>query len=273
MIDHFYTIEMSAQGCEAELYINDLPFARRGPPPLGEEVGGPVHPYLIDGVNELALVMRPGARPATALSGDGARRSWVGEAGQAKAILARYPYGSTLGSPDAVELAAVTWCATQDEPARPFPCVAATRFDLGAMFGPWAWQQADELVLDETLEAEARAVLEPLAEAMAAGRLVPWIDALSLVFEEAGRCYEELGEAMAAKSLKLIELDRRERGWTLEPANWDALELRLCGHNRLIECLARDGKPILRSTSDRPETVNFFPALLGRVDGALRILR
>ena len=61
----FYVFECLARGCVAEFYLNDIPIIRRGSG-VGLEYGGQVNQYLVDGTNELTIVVNPGPVPGEA---------------------------------------------------------------------------------------------------------------------------------------------------------------------------------------------------------------
>lgn len=269
---HFYVAEVDTWGCEVEFYLNDVPMLRRGPL-HGEQCAGPVHHGLIDGENEMGVIVQPGPQPSSALRGEVLPRSWQADQRQwATATLHRYPHGAVVGSPDGEQLASLRFELDDGDTERPFPRVAATRFDLGAMFGPWSWQRAQPLTLDSRVTQEVVAFLQPLHEAMSHGNFAPWIDALAHLHSEWERAYELPRLTKALEVMKAIEMDRAERKWNMQPFDATRLDLRLCGERRLVECVARDGKPLFRTTAEQGR-VSHFPAILGRLDGAWRILR
>lgn len=270
MIDHFITIEMLARGCEAELHLNDVPFGRCDG--RGQTLGAPVHLHLVEGRNEIALLIRPGALPGTFLAGDDERRAWDATSAEVSVKLARHPRGTLLGGPDGVVLAELTWNSAPPR-SRPYPAVTATQVDLGPSFGRWAWQDGEPLSLGPALDAEVRALLEPLMADMADGLFFSWIKAQAIGFAENDRAYEKLEGSTGAEALKLIEMDRLERRWSFDPPGWDALALRSCGRGRLVQVLALDGRPFLRTSECENGALNYFPAMLARLDGELKIVR
>ena len=95
----YYVLECSARECVAEFYLNDIPVVRRGPD-LGLHFAGQSNQYLVDGRNELSVLVEPGPTPGEAISGKGGARSRREAAGAAvSAALCKYPPGATVGGP------------------------------------------------------------------------------------------------------------------------------------------------------------------------------
>ena len=137
----FYILEVTADHCVAEFYINDFPIVRRGGA-CGYYYGGPVNEYLIKGLNTLSVIIEPGDRPGSAMAGDnGGRRRAVPEKEAAVSMkLSRYPKGAIVGGPDGEALIASAWQADEGRPMM-LPQVRSVQVELDPPFGPWPWER------------------------------------------------------------------------------------------------------------------------------------
>ena len=63
-IDQMIYVEVKKQNCEVELYVNGIPMSRSSTDQPSSSI--PVHQYLIDGANEIEIVINPGPTPLQA---------------------------------------------------------------------------------------------------------------------------------------------------------------------------------------------------------------
>ena len=95
----FYVLELHAEGCQAEFWLNDLAVIRRGEG-VGQDYNGQCNHQLVPGRNELTVVIQPGSHPSVALTGEPARQRDVLGRAVVQATLSSYPYGAVVGDHD-----------------------------------------------------------------------------------------------------------------------------------------------------------------------------
>jgi hypothetical protein len=268
----YYVLECSARECVAEFYLNDIPVVRRGPD-LGLHFAGQSNQYLVDGRNELSVLIHPGPTPGEAISGKGSARSRR-EAGGAEisAALCRYPPGATVGGPSREELVSLAWTAEGDG-RMVFPRVVTVARDLGPLFGRWAWQDAPKLSLDDASVGEIGKMLEPLRESLHKGDPEPFIESGKTRLEEIARAYDRKpGEKK--KIIRKTTADEASRDWWgIQPLETKNFDFRLCARGRLVELVDRAWKPVLRERPDGEGGVAYYDMMVGRIRDRWEIVR
>lgn len=266
----FDVLEARADGCDVEVYLNGIPVTLRGPS-HGRAFGAPVNHLVVDGVNELALVIDPGPRPSEALSPAAGRHRLPTDKHRAWARLARYPAGAVIGGPDGVELLRVEYApAAQSRPVMA-PRVVEGRVDLGARNGRWAWQDAPRLSLDAATRDEIRAYLTELARSLSTGDTEMFLARSEVRLAEVARAFGRPRGEKEAVIRNGQALRRRRSGFAVYAVDEAAYDLRLCAGGRLVECVADDWRAIVREAPS-DETM-YFPMMLARVGGAWCIAR
>lgn len=272
----FHVLEVHVEGARAEAWLNDLPFALRGDGEgLGRYVAGPVNHLLVDGANELSLVLEPLAPPSSATGLAGARRARrVLEEARASARLVRYQEGMVVGDARGKLLAELAWESPDDGGARSWPQAVGCSFDLGKVVGRWAWEGAPRAPLDDAAQGELEALLGELADALEHGDADAFLALVRPRTADLARAY---GRSLANKEAELRRLVVDEaasphRGvLPLEPAAWD---LRPIGRGRLLDCVRKDGQAILRGPPRPPEGFSStYEVRVARLDGAWQVVR
>lgn len=274
MIDTFYTVELTVSNCTAEVWLNDVPVYRRGQE-FGVFAGGPFNELVRDGRNELTLVVEPSPRPRSALLGEGGARARrpPGQGATAEAILGRYPRGASVGGPDREVLARAAWEARADGQPTFFPRVEGATAELGAVFGPWAWEGAERLTLDEALEDEVEGLLDELHGLIEVFDWAGLATRTALRSGEITRAYALPPGEKASELFRVLESESSKPGWRLSPVDRSRFDLRLCGGGRMVECAGRDGEPLLRCEADEKGDYVSFPTFVSRIGGALTVVR
>ena len=272
MAAFFYVLECTARGCDAEFLLNDIPVTRRGPA-LGANAGVQVNELVVDGVNELAVVINPGPTPALALAGEGrARRRLVVKDAAVEARLARYPRGAKVRGPKAEELLTLKWSVGQ-QGKLVFPRVEASRADLGPRLGKWAWQSAPQVALDAAGQRELGQLLATVHAALDRGSPEALLEHSRVRLEEIAAAYElEEGEKEQVIRTVMAE-DAAREGFGLQPIDEASFSLRTCARGRLVEVLGRDWKPVLREKPAADGSVGYYDMFVARIDGAWQIVR
>ena len=285
MTNTFYAFECTANNCQVEFYVNDIPISLRGGH-KGHFYGGPVNQYLINGQNEIAMVVSPGPTPSLAEAGKGGRKSPVGPAGNAVAVFARYPRGSILGGPDGTEIARIEWPPPEEEERDEsveeqeeegqndlFPLRVSRKFDLKKMYGTWEWQRASSLTLGPAMGDEIFKFLSDLRETLEAGDPEPFIKLSAVRLTEVARAYEKSPSETASVIRYGLPKDAAQSWWGMEPIDTKQFDLRLCAGDRMVECIAKDWEPILREAEDDEGGRGYYNMMLSKIGGEWFIVR
>lgn len=270
----FYVLECSVKGCNAEFYLNDIPIVRRGPV-YGTAYSGPVNPFLVDGVNALEIVVNPGPTPGEAVAGpSGERRRLLAGAGAfARAKLARYPFGAVVDGPDREQLSAIEWEVARPSVPEMFPQVASRSVDLGGLFGPWAWQSAPPVELDDATVAEIHGFIEKFHANRAAGDADYFITASRMRIADLDTAYNSPPGKREADIRYMTAVSSRKPGWGLEPLEPAQYDLRLCAQGRMVECISKRWLPVVAETPDPEGSVIRYPMLIAKMADTWQIVR
>jgi len=267
----FYVLECAVECCNAEFYINDIPVVLRGED-FGKYYAGQCNQYLVDGENEIEIVINPGPTPGEALKGeDGKRRRFTPDKeAKAGAILAVYPYGAVARGPERKPLMSAHWTAKENTPEF-FPKVVTSVQDLGPLFGAWDWENSRALTLDEaTLDAIALD-LAKLHHSLMAGDPEPYIQMSRARFINTERAYSlKPGEKENIVRLG-TRSDSRQHWWGLEPLDPETYDFRLCCRNRLVEIIDKNWEPPLKEFADDEGGVSTYPMLMGKKNSKMEI--
>ncbi len=268
----FYVFECVVEGCDAEFYLNDIPVIRRGPD-LGTFFGGQSNQYVVDGENEIGIVVNPGPTPAKAMTGEAGRRQRTqADGAKAMARLVRYPFGAVVGGPSGEILMHCDWQAPAEGTSYVFPRAVSATTDLGEMFGSWHWQGADRIDLDEDVRGELGVFLEELRANLAAGDPEPFIELSRPRLKDLARAYSLPPGQKERQIRDVTELDARQPWWGMQPLDPETFAFRLCARGRLVELIGRDWEPVLKENPDEDGSLGQYGMLVGRLDGEWAIL-
>lgn len=286
----FFVLELHCEGtARTEFWLNDQPVIVRGDGPgLGRYLAAQSNHLLVDGTNELTIVVEPGPTPSLALGTPGERRrrgpilgaSDEGILGaRASMKLVRYLEGMVVGDRRGAVLASLAWEAPDHGGDLSWPQAISTKVDLGPVAGgPWRWQSAPRLALDASLRAEAAALLERIGAALTKGDAAAFLALTAPRTADLARAYRRpLAEKEAELRRLVVEEAATPHGGAtpLEPEAWD---LRLVGDGRLLDCVRADGQAILRGppkeTPGLPGGLrSTYELQLARLDGRLQVVR
>ncbi len=270
----FYVLECKASNCKAEFYLNDFPLATRGEA-WGHFFGAPVNEYILPGINTLTLVIGPGESPGLALRGpeNGRQRLSAHPQAHVSARLCTYPGGAIVGGPDGKELIAIQWHAEGDAPLF-FPLVRAVTTTIESPFGPWPWQEFEPVNLDGDTQAEIAEFVQQLHLAFAGAMPEPFIEASAHRFADVERSsYLPDGDRRGEAETMLPKI-MEDLTWDMQPLESLPPDLRLCAAGHMVELIAMDWKPLLRSVPEQiSDAVYYFDMLIGKTEGAWVIVR
>ncbi len=324
-------VEAETEDCTAEVVINGFPVGLAG---LGLQPAFqcPIHEYLLDGENQLGLLINPGDSPANwrraterpksawhaqppetplsrAFSGKGAPPGPPADGSDpveppkdedpdwglehvvwkvtglaalpsmtAKAAIMRYPMDAVVGDGSGIPLVQVSWRAydefrTLREEPQPFPKWVSGQQDLGPMFGPPHWQQLETLTLDEPTVASLKEFVLKIRDHIEAGRAAPVLDLSKAKFVEVARAYGLDREERAGMFESILTDNCTDEDWLFETPEDDEWSFRLCGGDRLVECIARNWTPLVKGLRIPGKGRFLYPMFVGRQKGDWIIAR
>ena len=255
-----------ARDCFVEFLLNGIPLAR-----LGDQVfvqSQSVAELVRSGANRLEIVLEPGPSPRSARFHErevdrtkGTARLEVFEIDPD--LPAQPEYGRVLG--------AVRLELPPDEPAvRRGPTILSAVFEASGR-PRWQFEETPVLSIDEALEREALEVVEQVAAAFRAGDVEAYLRLAQPALSDALKAYPAHSEASLRGDVEeVMEWYLANRAF-MRPREVSDFEPRLVAEGRLIECVNRDFTPALRLVG--PDVELPYSMFLGRVDGALRIVR
>lgn len=266
MPEHIVALDVEVRGCQAVLLLNGIPVTRMGGDNGTLANGIPVQQFVLDGANELEVVVNPGPtpsrmrQPAGLLDAKDARIS-------VKAM--QYRRGTIAGEGGGEELARVNWGGV---PAAAFPLSLKAHFQLRRSWGPYAWESAPPLGAAGGLRAEIEPLLRRLAADFLKGEVDVYEELAATCLRETDQAYgREEGDTLSSLS-KGVLVASCDDDWALVPLQQVKWDLNLCAGGRMVDCVAEDWHPILRSVEIEGST-SYFPAKLARLNGQLRIVR
>jgi hypothetical protein len=260
---------LSARGCTAELYVNDVPVSRLTPEGLAAE-GQAIEQYLIPGSNRLELLVDPGERPSRARTDT---RMAKPEGVEVSAIVASFAVGAEVGPTTGRELASVRFeSADLKGQAEVFPRSLVADFDAGAAHGRWDWQDAPILTASPELFDEARQVLLEIANIFRVRSGQLYFSVTEVQCRDAMRAYPAWTEA--AIRAELQEQAEMYAGVDdpIVPIDPSRNDFRIVAGGRMLQCLDEDWTTSLKLRSKRGALVP-HPVLLARIGGRLRVVR
>lgn len=271
-------LEASVSGCVAEVFLNGWPIERLTPDGL-PRVSRPVNHFLVDGKNRIAVVVEPGPIPSRYLEPREVAREELRGLREVHVTLKDHAPGSLPSEQPGTPLMELRWSSV-DAPPAGLPHLLTADADLGRRHGSWSWQFAPELALDAALEQEVRELLTGFHRGLAARDPEPYLSRAALRFQEAARAFGDPAEVAREVFVEDLADDSASEswdsagGWALEPLDPATEDLRLVAGSRVVECVARDWQPILRSVrGSGPLTRVHYGVFLARVDGELQVVR
>lgn len=266
-MERLLVLRTQARGCAAEVWLNDMAVLRIGPGGGAQSL--PVHEYLCEGDNKLELVVDP--RPVQAPPGPSLPRlATAAVAASARLLLPRI--GQTASELHARTLAELEWSAPEGE-LYEVPLSVHQGVALPVKFPRWRWLDLAPIEPTPQLPALVAGFLQSLVVALLRGDPEPLLVASRLRLEELGLAYQrppaELAEALRAR-LKLLHATQALQ---LPMPSAAELVLRPCAGGRLLECLAPDGGPVLRSAPAPDGTHHAWPVRVAVVNGQCHIVR
>jgi hypothetical protein len=264
-MERLLVLRLQTQAVCAEVSLNGVPLARTtaAMPVLTL----PIHEFTVAGDNLLELVIQPppvGSAPVA--------EPWISDGQRGASLRLLLPRSGQLAHPqNARTLAQIDWAPAADEVVE-LPHTLRQTVTLPISFPRWRWLDAP-VVADAPAQAAAAATyLQGLALGLARGDPEPLVLATRLRLEELAQAYQRnLADDVGRLRLQVQQWHRQQ---PLKPPmpTTDTLRLRPVAGGRLLECLAADGEPVLRSELAGGAQAR-WPLRLALIEGRFYVLR
>ena len=263
-MERLLLLRLASVGCAAEARLNDFPLGHT--PDAGGVLLLPVHEYMLEGANELALVIdpaAPGARPPPRIAA-------VDSAAAVQLLLPRV--GAVGSAASARTLAAVEWAAAAGSIVER-PVTVRRSVAIPVRFPRWRWLDAPPVAEPQAVHGLVAAFVQSLALALVRGDAEAYIAAARVRFEELALAYQKPPAELAARWRSRIQLLHAAKALLPVLAPPAELMLRPCAGGRLLECLSAAGEPALRTEPAPDGSRQAWPMRITVVDGQCHILR
>ena len=267
-VDRMIYMEVKKQNCEVELYVNGIPMKRSSTSQAFASI--PVHQYLVDGNNEIELIVNPGLSPSKART---AHRELDSTGVQAVARLVKYPVGVYPGDASGEVLGEIGWKG-QNAKKEIFPKIVATKIELGPMFGRWQWQDAEQVTLDKKTLAEISVYVDKFYAAFAASKSQELLDFAKVRIQEGDKAYPGTNvvaeNVMVVRDVEERKYDTRWKVAPLQPAQFD---FRVHAEGRIVEIINADWKTPFRGVFVGTDEDYSYSMFLSKIKGQWVMVR
>ncbi|MCG2592905.1 hypothetical protein LZ009_08940 [Ramlibacter sp. XY19] len=262
MIPH---VDVRLAGCEAEVWLNDIPVLRLTGDRIPPFATRPVAEFLRGSKNVLTVVPFPGPTPGTSRQAM-PRQAAADAAIEAKLVL--YEPGDFPGSGAGDDVITMVFGegATQPLPTQP----ASLSTDGPAGLPPWGWERAARIDSDPRIRSAIGQFVQAAQTAFAAGDAAFFLRLARTNFQELAQAYPGLTLAEREQRFKACFAPKPgEASWQVAPLQPAEFDFRLCAEGRLLELVDRQFRPVIRGQS-RHWPMRMF---VGVLDGQLQVLR
>ncbi len=266
-MERLMMMRLHAQGCAVEARINDIPVGRIGP--QGGVVCVAVHEYLLEGDNDLSVVIAP---KAPGLFG----RSKVpvfAERAIAARMLLLLPRIGQIGHESQARTVAEVVCAVPEGDVYDTPLVTARSVELPVKFPRWRWLDAPMIDDVEAHRALVTSFLQTIVADLLRGQVESFLAASRLRLEELALAYQQPVAALTSKLRARLQLLHATKALKLALPTAPDLVLNRCAARRLLECMTRDGRPVFATAPSADGTSSAWPVRIAVANGRCHILR
>jgi hypothetical protein len=260
-------LRLQVQGCTAEALINDIPMGRAFAP--AGVLCLPVHEYLIDGANEITLVIQPdqpGIKPTSPVT-------QVADGVIGASVRLLLPRVGRIGSDtQARTVAEVAWAAAEGD-VYDAPVVVTNSVALPIKFPRWRWLDAPPIGDAESHKPIVAAFLNKIASDLMRGDVEALLKVSRLRLEEIALAYQQPVTELVTRFRSRLQLLYATKGLRLVVPGVQELVLRKCANGRLLECLGAGGSPALWAAPTKDGVSSAWPARLTIINGQCHILR
>jgi hypothetical protein len=268
-MERLMMLRLAAQGCAAEVMLNGLPVARLGA--SGGRLTLPVHEYALAGRNRMSFTAGP-----LGVTGDAPPAMTKVSEGRVaiKVVLALCHRGQAPDDPNARILSQMSWSPGLHE-KHEWPFSFSQDVELPVTFPRWRWLDAPVITVNDVLQAQVLTTLQDVALDLLRGDPESLLALTRLRTEELALAYQRTPAAWVQGMRDHIQQLFEAQALNVVPPEPDGLVLRPVAQGRLVECLAPDGGPALRTARPKdPKSPQVtWPLRMAQVEGKLYVLR
>jgi len=263
-MERLLLLRLRSAGGAAEARINDIAVART--PAGGGEIGVPVHEYLLEGGNDITLVLDPVAPGQLA-----APR--LLDAPLVASLRLLLPRIGHVGSESSARvLAELDHALPAGEIHQP-PSAVHRSVELPIKFPRWRWLDLP-VIADPGAEQDTVArFAQALAISLAKGDADAFVQAARLRFEELALAYQRNAADLVARWRSRIQLLHATKSLQLVLPALPEVVLLPCAGGRLVECTNPGGEPILRTEPAADGSRQAWPIRVAVIDGHCHVMR
>lgn len=189
-----------------------------------------------------------------------------------RVALTRYPMGARVPGPDGETLAALDW--TQREAESGLPLVLTTQVSIRGVAVPSSWRAAPRVTLNDGVMRDVTALVTALHAAFASGDAAAVIRLRAIALADLERVYPYYTHRVVTDRLARAMRELwSQPTWRCPPLVPDDFDFRVCGNGRLIHCVDRLWRPVIRAGFDDDGRQFPYSVFVASIDGALRVVR
>lgn len=265
-MDRLLMMRLDVRGCRAEVWFNDIPIGRVGP--REGTLCMPVHEYLLEGSNEISLVIDPGAVGQPTATAPKVADEVVGVSFHL--LVPRT--GQVASSLTARVVAEIDWAVPAGE-AYTTPLTLTRSAVLPVKFPRWRWLDVPEIVDIEAQRPLVAAFFQAVAVDLLRGDAESFLTASRLRIEEVGQAYGQPVAELTTRLRSRLHLLHATKVLKMNIPSASEFVFRRCANGHLIECLGGDGLPLLSTLPASDGTFSAWPVRIAVVSGCCHILR
>jgi hypothetical protein len=265
-MERLLMMRLDVRGCSAEVLLNDIPVGRVAP--RDGALCMPVHEYLLEGDNEISLVIDPGAPGRPAATAPKVAEEVVGVS--FRLLVPRT--GQVASSLTARSVAEIEWAVPSGD-VYTTPLTLTRSAVLPVKFPRWRWLDVPEIADIEAQRPLIAAFLQGIAVDMLRGDAESFLTASRLRIEELGQAYGQPVAELVTRMRSRLHLLHATKALKMTIPSAPEFVFRRCANGRLIECLGGNGAPLLSTLPAPDGTSSAWPVRLAVVGGRCHILR
>jgi hypothetical protein len=265
-MDRLLMMRVDGRGCSAEVFLNDIPVGRMG---VGDgALCMPVHEYLVEGSNEIRLIIDPGAPGQQAVALPKVADEVVGVS--FRLLVPRT--GQVGSSLTARAVAEIDWAVPSGE-LYTTPLTIERSVSLPVKFPRWRWLDVPEISDVEAQRPLIATFLQAIAVDLMRGDAESFLTASRLRIEELGLAYGQPVAELVTRFRSRLHLLHATKALKMIIPSAPEFVFRRCASGRLIECLGSNGSPLLSTLPAPDGTSSAWPVRVAVVSGRCHILR
>jgi hypothetical protein len=265
-MDRLVIIRLDVRGCSAEVLLNDIPVGRVGP--RDGALCMPVHEYLLEGDNEISLVIDPGAPGQPTATAPKFADDTVGVS--FRLLVPRT--GQVASALTARAVAEIDWAVPAGD-VYTSPLTLTRSAVLPVKFPRWRWLDVPEITDIEAQRPLIAAFFQGIAVDLLRGDAESFLTASRLRIEELGQAYGRPVAELVTRMRSRLHLLHATKALKMTIPSAPEYVFRSCAGGRLIECLGGTGLPLLSTLPAPDGTSSAWPVRVAVVSGRCHVLR